>query len=918
MATRGSRAGLLGRRDERQALDELLAGARAGQSATLVLRGEPGIGKTALLTYLRAQSTGCRVVRAAGVQSEMELSYAGLHQLCAPLLTGLDQLPGPQRDALATAFGLHDGEPPSRFLVGLATLSLLADAGGNQPLVCLIDDAQWLDHASAQTLQFVARRLLAESILLVFAVRDPSPGETFPGLPELHLTGLSDSDSRTLLASVVTGPLDERVRDRIVAETGGNPLALLELPRGLAVAEIAGGFVRPDAPPLSSQLEQGFLRRVQLLPTETQRLLITAAAEPVGDVTLLWRAAERLGIAVDAAAAQAEASGLITFGARVRFRHPLVRSAAYRAANLYERREIHHALAEETDPELDPDRRAWHLARAAAGPNEAVAAELERSADRAQSRGGVAAAAAFLDRAAQLTPDPVRRGARTLAAAQAKFEAGAFEAGLALAGTAELSPLDALGTVKLTLLRGRIAALTQGMTVALPLFLDAAKRFEVLDPGLALSTYREAIVTSLSGGGLSRKVAESVLSAPKPDQPTRHVLLLEGLAQITTAGYAAGAPMVLQALAGLSTEGQSRQEVLGWYQLAGRLATDVWDFGSWSVLSKLLVDVARETGTLPVLAPALLLRLANRALAGELTTAATLAEEVRTVGEATGSGFWPHYGPMFLEPWRGREAQTQQAITTITDRLAAVRGHDKVLADTQWAAAVLYNGLSRYDVAYAAAKQASANPQELGLSLHALAEFAEAAARLGRPADAADAVRALVEMAQTTGTGWAVGTAAFARALVSEGPAAEDSYREAIERFDATEVRMQLARVRLCYGEWLRREGRRVDARAQLGAAHEMLTGFGAEGFAERARRELQATGATVRKPAVATVDALTAQEAQIARLAADGLTNPEIGARLFISPHTVEWHLRKVFTKLGITSRREIATLLPPGTASA
>ncbi|NKE63539.1 ATP-binding protein, partial [Lentzea sp. PSKA42] len=379
MTGSGSRDGLLGRRDECQALDDLLAGARAGRSAALVLRGEPGIGKTALLEHLRERSTTCRVVRAAGVQSEMELSHAGLHQLCAPLLAGLDQLPEPQRDALRTAFGLSRGTAPNRFLVGLATLSLLADAAADQPLVCLVDDAQWLDRVSAQTFEFVARRLLAEPILLIFAVREPSPGEAFAGLPELRVTGLTEHDSRSLLTSVVTGPLDERVRDRIVAETRGNPLALLEFARGLTAAELAG-FGRSGARPLPSRIEQEFLRRVEALPAGARRLLSTAAAEPVGDVTLLWRAAVRLGIDIDAVMSHAEVSTMITLGTTVRFRHPLVRSAAYRAARQDDLREIHQALADETDAELDPDRRAWHLARATAGHDEAVAAELVRSA----------------------------------------------------------------------------------------------------------------------------------------------------------------------------------------------------------------------------------------------------------------------------------------------------------------------------------------------------------------------------------------------------------------------------------------------------------------------------------------------------------------------------------------------------------
>ncbi|TDO46636.1 regulatory LuxR family protein [Kribbella sp. VKM Ac-2527] len=912
-----SRAGLLGRQNECQALDDLLAGIRAGRSAALILRGESGIGKTELLNYLLEHSTGCRIVRAAGVQSEMELSYAGLHQLCTPLLAGLENLPGPQRDALSTTLGLRDGDPPSRFLVGLAALSLLADVGGNQPLVCLIDDAQWLDHVSAQTLEFVARRLLAESILLVFAVRERSPGETLAGLPELQVTGLTDTDSRTLLDSVVAGRLDERVRDRIVAETGGNPLALLELPRGLTAAELAGGFARPDARPLSSQVEEGFLRRVQSLPAETQRLLLTAAAEPVGDVPLLWRAAAQLGIAVDAAASYAETSGLITLGTRVLFRHPLVRSAAYRAAGPDDRRKVHRALADATDAQLDPDRRAWHLARAAAGPDETVAAELERSADRAQARGGVAAAAAFLERAAELTPDAAGRGARTLAAAQAKHQAGAFDAAFALARTAELSPLDELATAKLTLLRGQITFLTRGASVGLPLLLEAANRLEPLDSRLATATLRDAIFAALTAGRVPSEVAEAVLAAPKPAEPTHDLLLLEGMARIIAQGYAAGAPMVLQALTGFRNGGISRDEELGWLLLACGVAQDTWDFESWSVLSARLVDLSRETGDLSVLPTALLHRVGNRVRAGDLAGADSLVGEGVAIGEATGNSIWAHYGGVFLEPWKGRESATRQAIEGIIQN-TLLGEQPKVLADTQWAAAVLYNGLGRYEEACVAAKRGCENPEELGHTIPSMVELVEASARLGRPADAAEAVQRISDMAQATRTDWALGNEAFTRALVSEGQAADDLYREAIERLGDTEVRMELARVRLCYGEWLRRENRRVDARAQLGVAQEVLSQIGAAAFAERARRELRAAGATVRKRTVATYDALTPQETQIARLAADGLTNPEIGARLFISPHTVEWHLRKVFSKLGIASRRQIGTMLSQGAVTS
>ncbi|WP_406440320.1 AAA family ATPase [Streptomyces sp. NBC_01613] len=921
MTSRGSRAGLLGRRTECRILDDLLAGARSGRSAALVLRGEAGIGKTELLRYLLDHAGGCRVVRAAGVQSEMELSYAGLHQLCAPLLAGLDSLPEPQRDALRTAFGLRGGDAPDRFMVGLATLSLLADAGGSEPLVCLIDDAQWLDRVSAQTLEFVARRLFAESIVLVFAVREPTAVEMLAGLPELPVTGLTEGDSRKLLASVVTGPLDHRVRDRIVAETRGNPLALLELPRGLTPVDLAGGFVRPDAQPLSGQIEQGFLRRIESLPAETQRLLFTAAAEPVGDVMLLRRAAERLGIAMDAAAMDAEAAGLITLGAWVRFRHPLVRSAAYRAAGRDGRRDVHRALADATDAQLDPDRRAWHLARATAGPDETVAAELERSADRAQARGGVAAAAAFLDRAAELTPDPVRRGARALAAAQAKYQAGAFDAARELADAAELGPLDELGSAQSKLLRGRIMSASKSASAGLPLMLEAAKRLVPLDSRLSRETYRDAIYAALTAGRLPRggvlEVAEAVLSAPTPAEPTRDDLLLDGVARVTTEGYAVGAPMLLQALASFRTDEVSKEEGLGWLPLACRLAHSVWDFDTWSVLSKRLVDQARETGALSVLPSALLLRLSNRVFAGDLANADSLVAEAASIGEATGSSFFAHYGALVVEPWKGREAATHQAIEAITqDRL--LRGEGKVVTATQWAAAVLYNGLGRYEDAYAAARRGCENPQELGLSLQSTVELIEASVRLGRPAQAAEAVRRISDMAQASGTDWALGTSAGVRALVSEGQAAEALYREAIERLGNTAVRMDLARSRLLYGEWLRAENRRADARAELGAAHEMLNHIGAEAFAERARRGLKATGAKVPRRTAATRSALTPQEAQIARLAGDGLTNPEIGAQVFLSPHTVEWHLRKVFSKLGISSRKEIRTMRLDGTATS
>ncbi|MFJ9022007.1 ATP-binding protein [Streptomyces sp. NPDC102259] len=920
MARSGSRAGLLGRDNECRALEDLLTGVRAGRSGVLVLRGEAGIGKTALLRYLLDRAE-CRTVRVAGVQSEMELSYAGLHQLCAPLLVGLDHLPEPQHDALGTAFGLRASHAPDRFLVGLATLSLLADAGGNEPLVCLVDDAQWLDRASALTLEFVARRLLAESVVLVFALREPSADEVLGSLPALTVTGLTERDSRTLLDSVVTGPLDQRVRDRIVAESRGNPLALLELPRGLPAAELAGGFGRPDASPLSSQIEQGFLRRVQSLPAETRRLLFTAAAEPVGDVTLLRRAAERLGIDADAAASHADAAELITLGTRVRFRHPLVRSAAYRAAGPSDRREVHKALADATDAQLDPDRRAWHLAGAASGPDEMVAAELERSAGRAQARGGIAAAAAFLQRAATLTQDPARRAHRAVDAAQAKLQAGAFEPAAALLATAEAGPLDERGRARIDVLHAQIAFAQNRGSEAPPLLLAAARRFGRLDVALARETYLDAIAAAIFAGRLARgpglrEVGEAARGAPPSQLPRVPDMLLDALAVRLTDGYSAAAPMMKRVLKAFCDEEIPAQEARRWLWLASVLAADLWDDERWHVVATRHVAITREAGALSELPDALDSRAAMHLFAGELSAAASLVEEVKTVCAATGSN--PvRVGPLGLPVWRGREREARTLIDAILSE-AVPRGQGAAVTVAHWYHAVLCNGRGRYAEALVAAQEAAAHQREFSTPRRALIELIEAAARSGSPALASDALQQLSETTQASGTDWALGVEARSRALLSEGDRAEQLYREAIERLARTRVRLELARAQLLYGEWLRRENRRVDARAQLGVAHEMFSQMGAEAFAERARSELQATGAKVRRHTVATPAALTPQEAQIARLAGEGLTNPEIGARLFLSPHTVEWHLRKVFSKLGISSRKEIHTTQLEGEATS
>jgi DNA-binding CsgD family transcriptional regulator len=904
---------LRGRRSECQALDRLLEAVRAGRSGVLVVRGEAGIGKTALLEYAIESASDLRIVRAVGVESEMELAFAGLHQLCAPMLDRFERLPGPQRDALATTFGLNLGAVPDRFLVGLAVLSLLSEVAEEQPLLCVVDDGQWLDEASAQVLGFVARRLLAESVAVVFAMREPS--EEFRGLPELVVEGLRDEDACELLASVIRGPLDDRIRDRIVAETRGNPLALLELPRGLTPAELAGGFGLPDAMALSGRIEESFQQRVDALPKQTQLLLLVAAAEPVGDPALVRRAAERIGLSVEAPGST-EAAGLLELGARVRFRHPLVRSAVYRAAAAADRQEIHRALAEVTDPDADPDRRAWHRAHAAVGPDAAVADELERSAGRAQARGGLAAAAAFLERSAELTLDPARRGRRALDAAQATFQAGAFDPALVLLATAEAGPLDDLPRARIDLLRAQIAFASSRGNEAPPLLLAAARRLERLDAGLARETYLDAFSAAMFAGRLASgpgllEVAQAARQAPPPPpQPRKGDMLLNGLAVLFTDGYPAAMPLSKRALQAFCSEDITVEEGLRWLWLASVTAADLWDDESWYVLSNRHVKIAREAGALSELPLALNSRVYVHMFAGELAAAASLVEEVQAVREATGSNL-AAYGALGLAAWRGREGEAGDLIEA-SMREVVPRGEGIGVTVTQWASALLYNGLGQYQDALVAARQAGEHPQELGVANWGLTELVEAAARSGVTELAADALERLSAMTRASGTDWALGIEARSGALLNEGDAAERLYLEAIERLGRTHVRVELGRAHLVYGEWLRRERRRVHAREQLRTAHEMFTGMGAEAFADRAARELLATGERARKRTVETREDLTAQEAQVARLARDGLSNPEIGARLFISPRTVEYHLHKVFSKLNISSRNQLDRALP------
>jgi DNA-binding CsgD family transcriptional regulator len=904
---------LLGRRVECEALEGVLADALSGRSRVVVLRGDAGSGKSALLAHVSERVAGWHVARAAGVESEMELAYSGLHQLCAPLFDRLERLPEPQRDAFATVFGRNAGPAPDRFLVGLATLTLFAEVAEHQPLICIVDDAQWLDSASAQILGFVARRLLAERIAFVCAARTGSGDEVLAGLPELSLSGLGDSDARALLLENVHAPLDAAVCEQIIAESHGNPLALLELPRTWETAELAGGFGLPDSHPVVSKIEQSYVKRLLMLPAETQLLVLAAAAEPLGDPVLLHRAAQTLGVDMSAAD-PAEDAGLLEIAGRVEFAHPLVRSAAYSSAAGEDRDRVHRALAEATDPDRDPDRRAWHRGRATPGPDEEVAAELEHSAGRAQARGGLAAAAAFLQRSVALTDDPARRTDRALGAALASLHAGAFDTALQLVALADGGSVAA-HRARADLLRGQIAFASNVGRDAPPLLLKAAKSLESTDVRLARETYLDAWGAALFAGRLASaggllEVSQAARAAPRPaEAPRPSDLLLDGLATLVTDGLTAAVPTLRSAANALAADESSAEENFRWGWLATVPSNVLWDDETMHAINVRQVQLAREVGALARLPIDLTALAVVEAFWGDFASAASAIAEANAVTEATHTRIAP-YSAMLLAALRGLEAELTPLVEKTTEE-ATAGGQGIGVQFAQWVSAVLFNGLGRHEQALSAAQEATNDDSELFLPSWSLPELIEASVKSGKPELARGAVDRLSRTTGAAGTDWALGIEARSRALLAAGESAEASYQEAIERLGRTRFHPELARAHLLYGEWLRSEGRRVEAREQLRTAHGMFGTIGMEAFAERARLELLATGEKARKRTSDTSSDLTPQEAQIAQLARERYSNPEIAAQLFLSPRTVEWHLRKVFTKLGISSRKELDAAL-------
>ncbi len=913
------RVQLVDRGPECEVIDRMFDAARGGLSGALVLRGEAGIGKTALLDYAVESAAGMRVARVVGVESEMELAFAAVHQLLAPALDRMNDLPSPQANALAVALGIVNGVSPNKFLVGLGILNLLSEMAREQPLVCVIDDEQWLDRASAEALAFVARRLGVEGIVLLFAVREPTEDRVEPldRLPELRVEGIAEQDARELMKRAVSGRLDGHVRDRLIFETRGNPLALLELAAELTPAQLAGVSALPEPLPLGARLEQGFIRRVRRLPTDTQSLLLLLAAENGDDERLVWRAAEQLGIAPDAAGA-AESEGLLHVG-HLEFKHPLVRSVVYGTAPMAERRRVHQVLARATDSGLDPDRRAWHLAATSLGPDENVAAELERTAHRTGDRGGYAAAAALLERSAHLTPDQRQRAERTLAAAQAELAAGAADKASALLAKASSQLTDASQRAQAQRLRGELAfEAGQGGDTA-TMLLQAARALEPFDVRLARDTHLEALEAAIhagrfgTSGGLVEAGREAARAARSLESEGRASdLLLDGLALLVTEGHAGAVPTLRKAIELLRHGNDPR--LLG---LGCQAAVELRDDEALHTLATRQVQLARDSGALTTLPRALGdSKAAYELLVGRFDAAEKCLDEAREIAKAVGNAaIFGRLSSLEVQvaAWRGLESRARSLAETCA-REATARGEGSIVCLVQHATAVLEIGLGRYKAAFAAAREACEADSLFAATL-TLPDLVEAAVRSGEQDVAAAAARDLADATVPSGTEWALGLLARSRALLAPDGDAENLYEVAIDHLKRCRATPQLARARLVYGEWLRRARRRRDAREQLRAAYQMFASMGAEAFAERAAMELAATGKRARPRTVESMQLLTAQEERIAQLAGKGGSNSEIAAQLLISPRTVEYHLHKVFRKLGVASRTQLAhSLLESG----
>jgi len=920
------------REEECAILDELVGGIRTGRSASLVMRGEAGIGKTRLLDYAADRAGDLRVERITGVESEMELAFAGIHQLVAPVVDHLDRLPGPQRLALETSFGLVSGGAPDRFFVGLATLTLLSEVARAEPLLCLIDDAQWLDQVSAEILAFVARRLDADPVGIVFAVREPDAGRNvLDGLPELVLTGLAPDDARQLLRSVTRGPVPRPVSERLVTDSGGNPLALLELGTDLNERDLADRLVHGTEPvvqpwPIGRRLEERFLQRARLLPSDSQTFLLLVAAEPTGDPRLLWSAATEMGIDAQVAAAPAEAARLLVVGSRVAFAHPLMRSAVYHAAGAADRRAAHRALGAVTDPDLDADRRAWHRSLAVLAPDEDVALELERAARQAKARGGFAATAALLERAAELTEDSGVRAARLLSAAEAALLAGAPDRSATLVDAARPLAADERQRARAERLRGSIRFALGEMDETPAILLRAALTFPPRDLRRAHDAMFESWFTAMYAGPRQqwpgvRDVATAALELPPIPDAERTIgdRLLTAIAVRETGGDAVD--LLRDAVTALTSEHPTKTELLpfpaGWMA-----AGELWDYDAQYAVARRWVEATQDVGALPMLVTALHALALSQVVCGELSAAEASAGEATEISAAIGT--WTMPPAAVGLPVLVGQGQYEQAMATGAAVIEEANQHGlkSVVRTTRWMLTLGHVAAGRYKEALATA-QRTAEGDMLMYGNIMLPEIVEAGVRVGERDVALAALARLTDLATRCATPAAMGLLARSRALLAGPEDSADLFEVAIDQIAMSRSRWELGRTHLLYGEWLRRQKRRRDARQHLRTAADLFEAMGAEGFATRAALELGATGERARRRTAETRFDLTWQEERTAHLAAEGQTNHEIAARLFISPSTVDYHLKKVYAKLGVTNRTRLSRALAgrgadPDTASA
>jgi DNA-binding CsgD family transcriptional regulator len=909
---------MLDRRQERAAIDRVLDSVRKDFSATLVLRGGDGAGKTTLLDYAIDSAPDLRHSIAVGVESEISLEFAALHQLLVPFMSLLTTLPTPQRDAMKIAFGLEAGPPPNLFLVGLAALTLLSRAAEDQPLLCVIDDGHWLDPESAYVLGFVAHRLYADRVGFIAAVDKLSAQRVFDRLPTITVGGLPDAEARELLGSVVDGHLDAQVADRILADTRNNPLALVELGAEYTAEQLAGRASLPEPLPLGKRLRDRFLGQARSLPPDAQAFVLLAAADVTGERSRLWRAAAQAGIDPDAAAA--DAAGVLEFsGNRVRFFHPLKRSAVYHGATDSDRRRAHAALSEAADSKADLDQRAWHRAAAATVPDEELATELQHAAERARGRGGYAAAAALLRRSAELTPGDGARAKREVALADAELRAGHAEEarGLVRAALPRLTGAVERGLAKR--LNGEIR-FAEGNAAEAAVILADASRALAPDGRLARDTILEALEAATWAGPAETREIVSAAQAfpPASSPPTVTDLLLEGYCARFTAGYHASVSPLHAAVAALRSDDLDPAVGLRWFALGVHAAGSLWDEQALYELSDRMVRTARALGAVTILPVALALLARSDWLTGRFGDAEARWAEMRMLLAESRRprmiGIDGHSRGLLLA-YRGHIAEARAAgMAQIHESTARGQRGRANIGRSIVAVADLFGG--DYQAATSAAL--SVVGDDLAFTAEAaLPELIEAATRAGNRQAAATAYETLSQRALAAGTPWALGLRARCQALLDESDHAEDAYLESLSQLARSRATIELARTHLLYGQWLRRAKRRRDARQELRTAHDMFAAMGADYFTKLADTELRATGdrARARKPET-TVD-LTPQEAHVAGLAAGGASNNEIAAQLFISPNTVNYHLRKVFRKLNVTSRTQLAGSLGPSPES-